>query len=264
MLQADFSSVRPSYTGESRPSPVGTDSNGVIYVYSANGAEWGAFKLTPLTGASAASTTQKYSVEAWIGLGYSNAAGNCGAVTASGSQSAYPGDWDTCSYGSMHLTANPATNVTEMTVAGLGFGYCGIQMISDGNNIFVAGSVDQGTTCGSLAYQCFASDAASPGTCTASDLAFSLTPLGRGPSAVQYSLSACNEGAYDQSHVNISQMSCNGVTWAVSNFPASSPPATTPTIPSGSPAVVLNGTATDALRFGPTTPTTGVGKLASQ
>lgn len=235
----------PSYIGDPALLQFGTDSNGVINVYSANGAEWGAYKFTPITG------TTQYSVEAWIGLGYANAPSGCGAVQASAHQQAYPAQWDTCSYGVMHLTANPVTHITELSVAGLGFGYCGVQLISDGNNINVAGSGDMGATCGNLLTACFAADAVSTGTCSAPALTFSLAAMGRGPNPVQLSLTACNSPAFDQSLVDISPQQCTCNFWGVSSYPSSNP------------NIVLNGTNSDALYFGPTTPTTGVGQLVS-
>ena len=186
---------------------------GITYLYYAIGAERIAVIATPIAG----STTQ-YSVQAWIGLGY-----------PSGSSA-----WDSGSYGVMQIAANPATTTIEFTVAGMGFGYCGAQLRSDGTNIYAAGSSDMGATCNKTASLCvLASDATTAGTCASGVTTFALPPIGRDAAAASTG---------------------NNITssWAASAY-----------LGTGE-AVTLNGKTTDALYFGPLTPTAGVTELASQ
>jgi len=84
------------------------------------------------------------------------------------------------SHGVMEISADPATNSFEMTVAGLGMGYCGAQYKSDGTNVYGTGSVDMGATCGSTDTICvLASDASTSATCSAGEKIFSLPAIGR-------------------------------------------------------------------------------------
>jgi hypothetical protein len=177
--------------------------NGLTYIYSASGAERTAAIVTPLMNG-------EYQVQSWIGLGYSN-----------------PAPWDAMSYGVMQLSANSETLAFELSVAGSGFGYCGLQMISDGTNIFTEGSVDMGTTCNASGTLCvLASDGTTTGDC--SGLSFTLPALGR---------KAVTAGT-------------NG---AASDHGASGYPST--------PNITLTGASGDDLYFGPLTPTSGVGAL---
>jgi hypothetical protein len=160
-----------------------------------------------------------YTVEAWLSVGTLNQATSCGG-------NAY---WDGCSYGVIHLRANPVAHSFEMTVAGVGFGYCGAQLASDGADIYAAGSSDQGSTCGAVDTVCLdAADASSPGTCGAALSTFALGGLGR--KAVT---------------------GTNGA-WAASAYPADA---------AGSGNLLLDGSSGDAAHFGPSAPTPGVGSF---
>jgi len=150
-------------------------------------------------------------VDAYFGVGYTNAS-TCGTT----------GTFDDCSYGVTSLHADPSTHAFELAVAGLGEGYCGVQLVSDGTSVYAVGSGDMGETCNVPATLCAdATDLASPGTCDA--LAPTLPAIGRRAGA----------GA----HV----------------FGASAYPDT--------PNVTLDGTATDSLGFGPSAPTPGVASI---
>ena len=184
--------------------------DGITYLYYAIGAERIGVIATPVDG-----STTDYKIHAWIGLGYP-------AGTAA---------WDAGSYGVMELNADSAAKTFDFGVAGLGFGYCGAQLQSDGTNIYAMGSVDQGVTCLTAASLCvLASDATTAGTCGTALKTFGLPPLGR--AAVKAS-----EG---------NKLS--------TSFGASAYPAT-------GTLVTLNGTGTDAIYFGPLTPTPGTGTL---
>ena len=99
------------------------------YFYGRNGQSVSAFKVTPNT-----SDTSKYSVDAYFTVGRINGVPSDGsACTLS---------WDNCSYGLTHLLADTATNLFEMTTAGVGVGYCGAHMVSDGTQIYIKGSED--------------------------------------------------------------------------------------------------------------------------
>jgi hypothetical protein len=143
------------------------------------------------------------SVQLWVGMGDTNGAdgGACGS-------------WSGCSYGVMQIAANPAVPSFEMSVAGVGFGYCGAQLKSDGQQIYAVGSTDMGSTCVATDTLCVAaSDATTAATCGSALSSFALPALGRK---------------------------------AATSFAASAYPT--------SPNVLLNGTSTDDIHFGPTAP----------
>jgi hypothetical protein len=135
------------------------------------------------------------------------------------------GTWYGCSYGTIHVQGNSATLAFEMTTAGLGFQYCGAQLRSDGTNVYGAGSLDGGATCMDTDTLCVqAGDVTTPGTCDASLKMFALPSLGR---------MAGTAGPNP---------------FAASKYPAS-------------PTIKLDGSATDSVHFGPTSPTPGVGNF---
>jgi hypothetical protein len=177
----------------------GSDADGITYLYETGGAARLAARISGDT------------VDVWYGVGYTNA--TCGN-----------GSFDGCSYGVTQIEAQPASHAFEMTVAGIGVGYCGVQLRSDGTVIYGEGSTDMGATCDDVATLCAnASDLSAATACDAVST-FALPPLGR--------------QAGSGSHV----------------FGASLYPAT--------PNIVLDGTATDSLGFGPgSAPTDGVGEF---
>jgi hypothetical protein len=212
-------------------------NNGSTYVYTtpgSGGPEQVAAIVTPIAGtASADGGVPLYSVQAWIGIGYSNA--TLSAACPAGGVVAF----DDCSYGVIEITANEQTSAFELATAGLGFGVCGAQLKSDGTNIYAIGSDDMGT-CGALQTVCASAAAlTTPGTCTGSITNFAIPPLGReqttGPNAAgpgnppdptaYYSASAYPGGAAD--------------------------------------TIRLDGTTSDSLHFGPLAPTPGVGLLVA-
>ena len=215
--------------GSSQPSDPGFlqfgQKDGVTYLYQAIGQGESAAIVTPIAGdsdggVSVGSSSDDggvgfgYTVEAWLSVGTLNAATSCGGHPF----------WDGCSYGVIHLWANSVTRQFEMTVAGVGFGYCGAQLKSDGSVIYVTGSTDMGTTCNAVDNLCVAaSDAATPDSCDASAMSFTLAPLGR------------------QISTGTSE------TWAASEYPES--------IAGGN--VMLDGTSDDAVHFGPIAPAAG-------
>lgn len=199
-----YNSTSPSSTADPGFFQFGVNE-GVTYIYAASGAERIAAIVTPVTG-----TTGQYAVQAWIGLGYLNT-----------------GTWDSMSYGVMQLTANSNTRSLELSVAGIGFGYCGLQLISDGTNIFSEGSSDMGSTCNAADTLCVAAvDGITPASC--GGLSFALSALGRKDVPIGTNGAAHHSG--------------------VSQYPAA-------------PLVTLTGTSGDDLYFGPLTPTTGVNLL---
>jgi len=212
-------------------------NNGSIYVYTTQGSAGPAqvaAVVTQIAGtASADGGAPLYSVQAWVGIGYSNA-GLSAACPAGGIVA-----FDDCSYGVIEITANEQTSSFELATAGLGFGVCGAQLKSDGTNIYAVGSDDMGT-CGDPQTVCAsAADLTTPGSCTGSVTSFGVTPLGReqttGPNAAGpgnppnpsafYSASAYPGGAAD--------------------------------------TILLDGTMSDSLHFGPLAPTPGVGLLVA-
>jgi hypothetical protein len=178
--------------------------DGVTYLFVTGGASRVAARVTPVAG------TSDVAVDAWYGVGYTNA--SCGS----------DGTFDGCSYAATQIHADPTTRAFEMTVAGIGVGFCGISMRSDGASIHGAGSGDMGETCRDEATLCVsAGDLTAPGAC-GGIAAFTLPALGRRAGA----------GA----HV-----------FGASQYPAA-------------PNITLDGTPGDSLGFGPgTAPTEGVG-----
>ena len=216
--------------------------DGITYYYAAMGPAWTAAVLTPTThatsgdagadasadggddaGADAAATS--YTVHAWSGVGYNNA-------TSCGDKSAYDG----CSYGAIELQADPSTHTFEIAVAGIGFGYCGAQLQSDGTSVFATGSIDMGT-CTSVGTVCVAaSDLTSAGTCDGLEN-FAIPPMGRTSSRGPHSGGPGNDAGPD------------GM-WSPSRYPGDS-----------ADTITLDGTSTDSLHFGPTEPTAGATKF---
>jgi len=75
--------------------------------------------------------------------------------------------------------AEPTNNIFEMSVAGAGVGWCGVQMKSDGVVLNVTGSQD-GPGCGQTDTSCTsASSITAPATCNTGVDTFSLPALGR-------------------------------------------------------------------------------------
>ena len=79
----------------------------------------GAARLAAIVSPIAGST--EHSVDAWYGVGYSNAAG-CGSTET----------FDDCSYALAELRADPSSEAFEMPIAGIGVGFCGVRFASDG------------------------------------------------------------------------------------------------------------------------------------
>jgi len=124
----------------------------------------GAARLAAIVSPIAGST--EHAVDAWYGVGYTNATG-CGST----------GTFDDCSYALAELHADPSSKAFEMAVAGIGVGFCGVQFASDGTALWAAGSGDMGATCNARATACVsAADLATPATCTPS---YALPALGR-------------------------------------------------------------------------------------
>jgi hypothetical protein len=201
-------------------------SGGKTYLYEGAG-----------NGATAAIVTPEgsgqYSVQAWFTVG--SVSSSCGAVPGFGSA------WDTCSYGVIELTSDQATQHIELAVAGIGFGFCGAQLASDGTNIFATGSTDMGETCDAVQSACLsAADASTAAQCSNAQMMFQLPPLGREMS--MRSQAAANGPANNGMVIT---------TWGTSQYPAV-------------PNVVLDGTVSDGVQSalgGPHLPSAGVGKL---
>jgi len=133
---------------------------GATSLYVAVGAARLAALVSPIAG------TTEHTVDAWYGVGYTNATG-CGST----------GTFDDCSYGVAELHANPTSHAFEMAVAGIGVGFCGVQFASDGTKLWATGSGDMGSTCNARATACVsASDLSASEGCTPS---FALPALGR-------------------------------------------------------------------------------------
>jgi len=215
-----------SYTGDPAFTQFGIN-NGIIYVYSAQGAEWVAAIVNPLASGA-------YSVTAYLGVGYNNATSMPSGCTE--------GDaWDAGSYGLIELNANTSTGTFELATAGSGLGFCGAQLISNGTAIYAVVSNDMGATCGNTGTNddlCVSATdvttAASTGCPTASN--FMLYPIGRtgGVSESETSANSCS----------------SSVTYGASTYPSV-------------PNVTFTGGLSDSLHFGPTVPTTGVGQLTA-
>lgn len=147
--------------------------DGKTSLYVAVGAARLAARITPVAGST------EHTVDAWYGVGYTNATG-CGST----------GTFDDCSYALAELHADPSSRAFEMAVAGIGVGFCGVQFASDGTVLWAVGSGDMGATCNARATACVsASDLATPATCTPS---YALPALGRqaGAGAHEFGASA--------------------------------------------------------------------------
>jgi hypothetical protein len=209
--------------------------DGTTYLYVSSGVQHVAARITPVVGTdpqadagadAAASgappaatdggaTSTRYRTDVWIGIGYNNAT-ECGPKT----------DFAGCSYGAIVLHTDETRLALELTVAGLGFGYCGAQLKSDGTRVYARGSLDMGSTCLASSELCVAaSDIATPADCTGLSTLAS-PPLGR-----------------------------KATTAGIKVFGASLYPG------GASNQIQLDGTSTDSLRFGPTAPTSGVGEF---
>lgn len=182
---------------------------GVTYLYVQVGAGNLAAVLTP--------AGDSHSVRAFATVG------NAGEYNSNGTTEA---NWDSIgSYGVMELAADPSQGNLEMVAAGLGLGYCGIHIASDGANIYGEGSVDMGATCVSKDPICVE---AADGTTAVSG--------------------ACSVDSGDFAVDSIGRQSAKAGAYGASTYPAV-------------PNIVLDGTATDSLSFGPKTPTEGVSVL---
>jgi len=189
---------------------------GSVFLYIAEGVMHIAARLTPQTGGDGG--TPIYAVDAWFGVGYNNA-GECGDKVG----------FDSCSYGAIELHADAARHNFELIVAGVGFGYCGAQLQSDGTEIYALGSLDMGTTCIEQRSACVhASDL--------SELPACADPLTRFPNAA------------------LGRTSTTGSrqTFGASLYPGGA-----------DNQIRLDGSATDSLSFGPSQPPAGVGEFVS-
>jgi hypothetical protein len=167
------------------------------YVFERVGAVITAGKATDLGGGKA-------EVEVYGGVGISNGA-----------------NWDSMSYAGYHIKANNSSSTLEMTAAGVGVGYCGVHLKSDGTNLFVYGSPEgAGTACSAIDSACvLTSSLSGSGSCAAIDqTTFGMTGLGR-----------------------IAVTGATGQSWLSSTYPASGANLT------------INGTSSDSIHFGPTT-----------
>ena len=184
--------------------------DGKTYLYVAVGAARLAAIVAPVESAAGSAASTDYIVDAWYGVGYTNATG-CGST----------GTFDDCSYALTGLHADPSTQGFEMTVAGIGVGFCGIQFASDGTVLQGIGSGDMGSSCNAQATLCV----------SAVDLSTTATAC----PAPSFALPAIGRRAGAGAHV----------------FGASQYPDT--------PNITLDGTTSDSLYFAPTAPTTGAG-----
>lgn len=142
-------------------------------LYVAVGAARLAAVIAPVAG------SMEHTVDAWYGVGYTNATG-CGST----------GTFDDCSYALAELHADPSSKRFEMAVAGIGVGFCGVQFASDGTLLWAVGSGDMGTTCNARTTACVtATDLATTDSCTPS---YALPAIGRhaGAGAHQFGASA--------------------------------------------------------------------------
>lgn len=133
------------------------------------------------------------------------------------------------SYGVIELHTDETRLALELTAAGTGFGYCGAQLKSDGARVYTRGSLDMGATCLDTSTLCVeASDLTTPASCESAITTFATPALGR-----------------------------KAFTGKSQGFGASLYPG------GASNQVTLDGTSADSLRFGPTSPTSGVAAFAS-
>lgn len=91
----------------------------------------------------------------------------------------------TGSRGLVHIESKPKSNFLQVTGAGIGLGFCGVQFVSNGDKIMVKGSMDgPGGTCLATNQTCVSNDletSYSIDECIGT-LGFSIVPLGRGSS----------------------------------------------------------------------------------
>lgn len=207
------------------------EKEGVFYLYIVGPVQHAAVRLTPLANVAssgdagspigagdvdAGGASGAYYVDAWLGLGYNNA-GACGPMSG----------FDSCSYGVMELHTAPVRRELVLSVAGIGFGYCGAQLKSDGVRVFGRGSLDMGTSCPATSDLCvLASDVSTPSVCSGELTAFGWPALGR--KATMGTRQAFGASLYPGGADN---------------------------------QITLDGTATDSLDLGPTAPAEGVGTL---
>jgi hypothetical protein len=156
-----FSPSTPGTPGDTAFLQFG-ERDGKTSLYVAIGAARLAAQVSPIDGST------DHMVDAWYGVGYTNAAG-CGST----------GTFDDCSYALTELHADPVARAFEMAVAGVGVGFCGIQFASDGVRLHGVGSTDMGTQCNARATLCVsASDLDTPDMCT-SLAPYTLPAIGR-------------------------------------------------------------------------------------
>jgi hypothetical protein len=210
-----YMSTGSSFTGDPGIVMIGK-KNDVTYIWSAVGAGW--------VGAMATPDGSSYDIHAWYSVGIGNG--------ASGSTGSCSSQWDQCSYGVAEVYTNASSGVFEMASAGLGMGYAGIQLASDGTNTYAIGDSGNGTNATLCVKSSDESTSASGGVCSAST-PFSVTTAigvkaGTGPATT---------------------VSPSGVSWNVSAYPTSGP------------NVTLDGTTSDSVHFGPTAVPSGVAKF---
>lgn len=86
----------------------------------------------------------------------------------------------TGSRGLVHLEAKPRSGFLQVTAAGIGLGFCGVQFVTDHDKILAAGSMDgPGGTCLVVNETCATSDLATSLSVEDCALGFSMIPLGR-------------------------------------------------------------------------------------
>lgn len=93
----------------------------------------------------------------------------------------------TGSRGLMHLEASPKENKFQASMAGIGLGFCGVQIVSDGTKIKIHGSQDGiGGACEDIETICMSADLEEELTTNQCDsLSITIEPLGR-QSTTQY------------------------------------------------------------------------------
>ena len=206
------------------------EKDGVIYLYVLSPVQHAAVRLTPRSAANGADAgaalpadnvdaggaSDAYLVDAWLGLGYNNAS-SCGTT----------GHFDGCSYGVMELHTEPVKRELVLSVAGLGFGYCGAQLKSDGVRVFGRGSLDMGMSCLATSDLCvLASDVTTASVCSGEITTFGWPAIGR--TLTMGTLQSFGASLYPGGADN---------------------------------QVTLDGTATDSLSLGPSAPAEGAGML---
>ena len=91
------------------------------------------------------------------------------------------GPTQTGSRGLVHLEAKPKSNFMQVTAAGIGLGFCGVQFVTNGDKIMVTASADgPGGTCLALNSTCAAANLESSFDIEMCELGPSIVPLGRG------------------------------------------------------------------------------------